>query len=175
MSGLCHLVTYQPRGLFLAAHGIPCTHSPCGMRTHCQVGPVPLDQVSQAVQQLAPLRCIHAAPGRAQPEGSLGSLYCPVHVFLEDTHRGSSGLLNSNLLQIPPASLPQAPTHGGFGRRLCRNPAFTVLPGLKGLHLASLTLRSHRGNVPDSFHFSIFISKPPSFGERGTLELELRI
>ena len=80
------------------------------MRTHCQVGPVSLNQISQAVQQPAPLGRVHAAPGRAQLECGPGSLHCSVHVCLENTHPGTSGLLRSNLLQIPPDPLPNAPT-----------------------------------------------------------------
>lgn len=61
-------------------------------------------------------------------------------------------------------------THRGFSRCPSRNPAFTVLPDLKGLRLASVTLQSHRGNVPNSFHFHIFISKPARVLEREALQ-----
>lgn len=51
--------------------------------THRQVSPVPLDQVSQTIHQLPPMRSIHPPPRRAQLESCLGCLNSLVHICLQ--------------------------------------------------------------------------------------------
>ena len=130
------------------------------MRTHCQVGPVSLNQISQAVQQPAPLGRVHAAPGRAQLECGPGSLHCSVHVCLENTHPDTSGLLSSNLLQIPPDPLPNAPTgapvdtDGDTASNSSSHPRTALSTRFKMSSWAPFLLRSQRGNEDaDGFPF----------------------
>lgn len=146
------------------------------LRTHCQVGPVPLNQVSQAVQQPAPVRCVHAAPGRAQPEGSPGSHHCPVHVLLEDTAKAAQ-TLSTTATANTTRLLPHMP------RVLRPAPVWEPAPNSPSqpyrLCLASCRLlsRSHRRHEHRTVPISVFSRQNPSknFGGRGTPASGLRM
>lgn len=104
-----------------------------GLGTHRQVGPVPLDQISQAVEQPAPVRGVHAAPGRAQLESSPGSLHRLVHVFLQNTQQDGAGLLRMIASKCRPPVAKHSPSAGKAAQASTRAPSEELQTSATGL------------------------------------------